>query len=142
MTSRNLALEILWRAWGRPYIWGGDDPSGFDCSGLAVEVLQSVGALPAGDWTAEGLRARFATRGAGCLEASELEPADLVFWLRNNGRAVHVEMILDPTRFAMGAAGGGPTTRTADDAWRRNAFVRVRPWADRPGPRVFLDPFS
>ena len=56
-TQRELAIKVAWRMWGGPYLWGGDDPmEGFDCSGLCVEILKSVGILPRnGDWNAHGL---------------------------------------------------------------------------------------
>ena len=37
-------------------IWGGDDPSGFDCSGFVIECLKAVGLLSEQeDYTADGL---------------------------------------------------------------------------------------
>ena len=46
MVKRELALKIAESLLWTPYKWGGDDPSGLDCSGMMVEVLKSVGALP------------------------------------------------------------------------------------------------
>lgn len=45
---------------GTFYSWGGDDPDGFDCSGLMVELLKVGGLIQRGeDYTAEGLRQKF-----------------------------------------------------------------------------------
>ncbi|MDF1545096.1 MAG: NlpC/P60 family protein [bacterium] len=42
---RHRFLQTALSYLGRPYRWGGDDPSGIDCSGLVVECLKSVGTL-------------------------------------------------------------------------------------------------
>lgn len=137
MNQRNAALWYVERFLGMPYVWGGDDAvAGFDCSGLMVEVLQGVGVLPRGDWSAEMLRKRFrptATPIPGCL----------AFRLGADGRAVHVEMVFDTMSppggvVTIGASGGTSATKTAADAVRDNAFVKLRPvW---PGA-VYADPF-
>lgn len=136
--KRGTFLKIAWEFLGRPYRWGGDDPmSGFDCSGLVVECLKSVGLLPrAGDWTAQGLRTRFADREvqgpfSGCL----------VFWLLPSGKAMHVEICLND-ELAIGASGGGSKTITNQDAINQNAYIKVRPIASRGGNKVFVDPFG
>lgn len=138
MTHRERYMDILFRLFGQPYRWGGDDSiEGFDCSGLVIEGLKGVGVLPrTGDWTANALRGLFHE-----IDESDIRPGCLVFWIQGN-RAVHVETIIDPTELAIGASGGGSSTTSPDAAAKANAFVKVRPWASRPGPRVFADPFA
>jgi len=47
ITRRELALKYLWHWLGIQYSYGGDDAiEGWDCSGMVIEVLQSVGILP------------------------------------------------------------------------------------------------
>jgi peptidoglycan DL-endopeptidase CwlO len=36
-------VDLAQRYLGVPYVWGGDDPSGFDCSGLVQHVFAQVG---------------------------------------------------------------------------------------------------
>jgi len=136
MTHRETALKIAWTFLGKPYLWGGDDPiTGFDCSGLIIEILKSVGKFPrTGDATAQMLWDMLAsgqvdTPAAGCL----------VFWERN-GRVLHVEMCLDD-ELSIGASGGGSKTNTIQDAVRQNAYIKVRPFRSRSGIKGFVDPF-
>lgn len=134
---RSTALAVAKAFLGTPYIWGGDDPSGFDCSGFVIEVLKSVGVLPRnGDWTADRL---YMDQFRG-LDISAPVCGALVFWFNNDLKAVHVEICLD-TVLAIGASGGGSGTRTPADAWKQNAYIKIRPIASRPGHRRYVDPF-
>ena len=136
MSPRDLALRVAWHYLGTPYRWGGDDPSGLDCSGLVIEVLQSAGVFPRGqDTTADGLMRKYEPKAAP-------EPADLIFWRTSGSRAFHVGIVIDPRTHYLGAEGGGSRTKTEGDAWAQNAYVCVRPIASRPGNIVYRDPFA
>lgn len=138
MDRRDTAFKVAWHYLGTPYIWGGDDFSGFDCSGYVIEILKSVGILPhKGDWKAKGLYAKLIDRRRdlpyrGCL----------VFWERG-GEIVHVEFCLDDT-LSIGASGGGSATEDEVDSILQNAYIKVRPFAPRTGHATlyYVDPFG
>lgn len=108
-------------AWiGKPYVWGGDDFSGFDCSGFAIEVLQSVGILPhIFDDTADGLFNRYKSK---IIQLHEAKPGCLVFWFRADSRASHVEVCRNE-RQVIGAGGGGAPQLTPEEIVREDAFL-------------------
>jgi len=132
---RKKAIKYLWHWLGTPYSWSGNDFSGWDCSGLQIEVLQAVGILSHGfDSTAHDLYLKFIDYKvdrpyAGCL----------VFWFRD-GRAVHVEMLIDDS-LVIGASGGGSSVKSLKDAIRQNAFVKMRPLKYRGENFKIIDPF-
>lgn len=66
-------VDIALRYVGVPYVWGGESPSGFDCSGLVKYSFAQVGiSLP------HSSRAQY---GVGVAVArSDLQPGDLVFF--------------------------------------------------------------
>jgi cell wall-associated NlpC family hydrolase len=133
-----LATQVAWGFINTPYRWGGDDPSGMDCSGLCIEVLRSVGKLPLkGDWTAQGLWVLFAAKQT--LIARE---GCLAFWSRgSDSKVYHVEYCINEET-TIGASGGGSTVQSVQQAWDANAFVKVRPLDSRGNTLRLSNPFE
>jgi cell wall-associated NlpC family hydrolase len=74
------AVEIAMQYRGAPYRWGGEEPSGFDCSGFVRYVYAQVGvSLPHN----AAKQYQYGTP----VSRSDLQPGDLVFFdrLRHNG---------------------------------------------------------
>ena len=138
MTERDFAIKIAWGFLGQPYLWGGDDPiRGFDCSGLIVEILKSVGKLPRkSDYTAAGLWDKFKSGVVDCPDEG-----NLVFWENAAGKIVHVEMCLNET-LSIGASGGGSKTNTLQDAVHQNAYIKIRPIKSRSRIKGYIDVFE
>ena len=136
-TERRVAwlVNYAWTFLGRPYLWGGDDPGGVDCSGLVSECLQGVGMLKNKErLTADQLYHRFLDRPQGRRQGS------LVFWVRED-RAYHVGIVLD-SDMVLHSGGGGSVVQSEADAWKYNAFVKLRPFDfSRPNVRI-RDPFA
>ena len=119
---------------GSWYSWGGDDPEGFDCSGLVVEGLKSCGVLERGtDYTAQGLFDKF-------NKVELAETGNLAFW-GTDGRVEHVEVCMD-RRHSIGASGGGSGTSSKADAVRDNAFVKIRPIERKRELIGYVNPFD
>ncbi len=139
---REIAWSVAYKYLGSWYIWGGDDPYGFDCSGFVIEILKSVGKLPAeGDWTAQQLYYLFEDR-----KTTIPKMGTLVFFCKKNDpsrKIVHVEMCLND-KLSIGAMGGGSFIRTAEDASKHNAFIKIRPFEDkgRLEVKAFIDIFD
>ena len=70
------AVALAYRFLGVPYVWGGDSPAGFDCSGLTMYVYGQLG-IKLGHYTGfqyyAGLR----------VPRDQLQPGDLVFFRAN-----------------------------------------------------------
>lgn len=120
-----------------PYRWGGDDPSGFDCSGMVIEGLRSCGMMGLReDLTALGLWHKFADKAVPAPVRGAL-----AFWFHDNGKAYHVAVCLDD-EFCLTADGGGRHTITTEDAIKQNAFIKIRPISHRTDKPKFLMPFQ
>lgn len=73
-SSRGMAALAFARTQiGKPYLWGGQGPSGFDCSGLTGAAWRSAGvSLPRTSQTQYGV--------GRAVAVSDLQPGDLVFY--------------------------------------------------------------
>lgn len=121
MHSNVVLYDYAMRLVGLPYRWGGDDAvDGFDCSGMVVELLQSVGVLPAG----------FDSNAAGFWNFPAFQKVDaprfgaLAFF--GLPSVIHIGFCLNEA-LMLEAGGGGSKTTTKEAAAAANAYVRVRP---------------
>ena len=111
---------------GIPYIWGGNNPLiGLDCSGFTLEVLRSIGQWDKHDDTAQGIRNTFSI-----ITRKPISEGTLLFFGKTAGSITHVAIALND-KYMIEAGGGGSTTLTVEDAKKQNAFVRIRPIANR-----------
>lgn len=136
---RELFLSVLWSFQGTLYRWGGDDPSGVDCSGLMVEGLHAVGAIG----MSVDLAANSIFTGFQKFYRAEPVRGAMAFWRRPGGkRMIHVEGCLD-AHYSIGARGGGSATTDVDAAVIANAFVKVSPIFGRSAELAgFIDLFT
>jgi cell wall-associated NlpC family hydrolase len=107
---------------GLPYIWGADGPDAFDCSGLAQQLLASIGIDPAEDQTAHGLFRHFSQPGRS-VPTSIPVVGTLVFFGRV-GRIGHVGVAVSGATMVE-AAHGGPEVTSVAIARRVGAEVQV-----------------
>src|SRR5574338_257786 len=140
MTKRHLALFVWERELGIPYRWAGDDTiAGFDCSGLVLEGLKSVGMVYKDKYmTAEQLSNSFPAIPHGIVP----KEGSLIFFIDQNNHIYHVEIVyyvIDGEVFTIGASGGGGKTTDIQTAIAQNAYVKIRP---RKHWDYAVDPFS
>jgi cell wall-associated NlpC family hydrolase len=123
-------LDVARQFLGLRYIWGGTSSWGLDCSGLVHLVHRALGVvLP-----------RDASDQAACEEidpvgVDEVEPGDLYFFARPDGRVTHVGFVTAPVgadgtrRMLHAPEGGGFVEEAAMAPGRRETLVaagRVR----------------
>lgn len=109
------AVDYAYAQLGTPYLWGGEGPGGFDCSGLVQAAYAAAGIqLP------RTAQAQF-DAGPPVQPGEPLEPGDLVFFGTDTAHVDHVGILISPTEMV--------------DAPHSGAEVRVEPfnWPDYLG---------
>ncbi len=135
--SRRWTIRTALSLLHTPYVWGGDDPAGFDCSGFVIYCLQAGGCLPTDyDTTADGLYRRFYS-----CSVTVARTGCLIFRFGSDGRARHVDLVLD-SEFAIGARGGNRAITTERQALAVNASVCIRPLPSDLDRYRLVDPFQ
>lgn len=87
----NFALQFV----GYPYVWGGNSPAGFDCSGFTQYVILHTVGLNIGH--ASGGQMNYGT----WVDAGNLQPGDLVFFAGTYGAGIsHTGVYIGDGQFA------------------------------------------
>lgn len=103
------AISLL----GKPYVWGGADLTGFDCSGLVRFIYDQVG-IPVPRTAAEQFSA------AKPIDLAGLQPGDLLFFRTQGQRISHVAIYTGEGRFVHAPRSGQPVEfRMLDDEYYR-----------------------
>lgn len=121
---------------GLPYKWGGDDSiNGFDCSGLIIECLKGVGFYKGADTTAQGLFEHLSSNNW----IEKKERGSLLFFGKSRQKITHIALAISD-EIMIEAGGGDSTTINSQVASKQNAFVRIRPIANRKDLVAYLYP--
>ncbi len=112
---------------GKPYVWGGEGPNGYDCSGLVMAAWASAGvALPR---TAD----RQSTAGAPVAGIADMQPGDLIFIPGSDGTAArpgHVGMYIgtgsDGQQYLVQAPHTGDVVKVSPVSGWVNEIVAIR----------------
>jgi murein DD-endopeptidase len=112
------ALEVV----GTPYVWGGNAPGGFDCSGL-VQYSYALAGLELPRVT---IKQRTASRA---IPRKQLRPGDLLFFHIDGKRYSHIGIYIGDGKFVHAPRTGKfVSTASLDNPyWKRNFGGARRP---------------
>jgi len=112
-------LNIALRFGGVPYVWGGETPAGFDCSGFIQYVFRQIGVnLPRTADVQYEL-------GRKVLQ-SELQPGDLVFFETYEPGASHDGIYVGDGNFIAANSGTGVAVASLADPYWSSRYLGAR----------------
>ncbi|TWP49378.1 NlpC/P60 family protein [Lentzea tibetensis] len=124
--AASTAIDFTKQQLGEPYLWGGNGPDAWDCSGILVKAFAAAGIkIP-----------RVANdqyrKGGAFLPVRDAQPGDLLFWAydRSNPETVHhVGMYLGNNEY-IHAPQTGDVVKISKINWD---YAELMPQAVRPG---------
>ena len=114
--AAQVAVDTALAQLGKPYVWGGTGPGGYDCSGLTYSAYQAAGvSIP---------RTSRAQSTAGVhVDRAHLQPGDLIFFYEPVG---HVGMYIGNGQMVHSSTYGNPVSVVpVDSMWGYNTARRV-----------------
>ncbi|WP_235926754.1 C40 family peptidase [Actinokineospora pegani] len=112
-SSAGRAMDVALAQRGKPYVWGAEGPSSFDCSGLTLYAYRAAGvSLP------HSSRAQY---GFGkSVSRSELQPGDLLFYGNSVSSIHHVAMYIGGGKIVHASTTGVPVKTDSIDGGGRD----------------------
>lgn len=115
---RNRLVDAAYSQLGKPYVWGGQGPNVFDCSGLMNYLYTNVAGLSIGSWTVPQ-----ETSGRQ-IAVSQAKAGDLLFW-GSHGATTHVAMYIGNGQYIHAPKPGDVVKITALSTFTPNFAVNV-----------------
>jgi peptidoglycan DL-endopeptidase LytE len=94
---------------GSPYLWGGNTPAGFDCSGYAKYVFEKVGVT---------IPRTTAAQWSGLKAVNSPNPGDLVFFETYTTGPSHVGIYLGNNKFIQAGSSGVAISDMTTTYWK------------------------
>lgn len=121
MKSLTQLYDYALTFYNKPYLWGGEGPDGYDCSGFVQKLLSQVGLDPKGDQNADTLYRHFLKSGM----PNYFGLGSLAFY-GSSERIIHVGFCID-SRVMISASGGGRNVTNIQIARAQGAAIKFEP---------------
>lgn len=102
---------------GTPYLWGGNTPAGFDCSGFSKYVFEKVGI---------SLPRTAATQYSGLKPVSSPSPGDLVFFSTYAPGPSHLGIYIGDNKFIHAGSSTGVTITDMNNPYWKPRYLGAR----------------
>lgn len=102
---------------GTPYLWGGNTPAGFDCSGFSKYVFEKVGI---------SLPRTAATQFSGLKAVSTPSPGDLVFFTTYAPGPSHLGIYIGDNKFIHAGSSTGVTITDMNNPYWKPRYLGAR----------------
>ncbi|UPA31054.1 SH3 domain-containing protein [Terrisporobacter glycolicus] len=123
-TSASKVISYAKKLLGKPYVWGAQGPSGFDCSGFTYYVFKNAAGITLP--RTSSLQSHYGTY----VSRSNLKAGDLVFFDTvgsNNGGVTHVGIYIGNGQLIHAASGQGKVViNNMNSSYYVNTYVNAR----------------